>query len=838
MTRLSYLAALLMGAAAVLADSTPALAQAQDEPALEEVEVIGHAPPGAVIGDIPPEFSLTQRDIRAYGVGTVSELLDELSLQTTSGQSRGDEAPVILVNGKRIAGVKEVSDLPTEAILRLDILPEEVALKYGYSAVQKVINVILRRRFAAVTGEASGGGATQGGADRIGGTATMTRIRDNHRLNIAVAAQAQGSITEAQRGIEPATNGPASDPAYRTLQPSRENYSANVVYAVPLGNTVTTSTNLAATLTNSRSLNGLSSSAAPQPLDQLAQGTTLHFGTTVNADVPSSWRLSWIGTYDHAGNHTDTERVHDAVSGALSVDRARSSSDSAEVSMLATRKILPLPAGDMLLSLQAGGQTSSNHSESTGTRTVPAQSLSRSTGKAQVSLDMPVTRRSGWGGAIGTLTANFDGSVTHVSDFDTLKTFGYGLNWSPTAKISIVTGISEDRRAPTVQQLINPTVTLVNSSVYDYATGATVLVTSTSGGNPLLSADDRRTFKLAATVKPFTDRDFTLTANYSDSRTHNAIVSLPGISAPIEAAFPDRFVRDEEGELVAMDVRPLNVASQERSSLRWGFNLTQVLREPQRPQFTGRPRPPRAEVPSQRPRADGAPPPDAPAPAPEVSGPASPDEVVVSGRRPQNDNGPAPGRFGGPPPGGGGFFGGVGPGGPGGRGGFGRGPGGGGGGDNGSRLQLSVYHTWLFRNEVTLRNGVAPINLLEGGSLGGAPASRHLVQANGGITDNGVGIRLSGQWRSAGQVLDSASTVGDLHFGALASLDLRLFADLGLRLPGKSWARGLRATLAVQNIFDNRQRVTNGAGAVPVAYQPGYLDPMGRVVLLSVRKIM
>ncbi len=170
-------------------------------------------------------------------------------------------------------------------------------------------------------------------------------------------------------------------------------------------------------------------------------------------------------------------------------------------------------------------------------------------------------------------------------------------------------------------------------------------------------------------------------------------------------------------------------------------------------------------------------------------------------------------------------------------GGFGRGPGFG-GGDDGARLQLSVYHTWLFRDEVTLRNGLAPVDLLAGGTLGGAPPSRHQVQMNGGITDNGLGVRLSGQWRSASSVGDAGSSLDGLHFGALTTLDLRLFADLGQRFPTKPWARGLRATLAVQNLFDQRQKVTDASGAVPFAYQAGYLDPIGRVVLLSARKLM
>ena len=844
------------------AAAAPSASTQEDIPLLDEIDVTGRAVPGAVIGDIPPENVLTQRDIRMYGVGTVSELLDEIALQTASGQSRDGGGPVVLVNGRRISGVNEVGDLPTESILRVDILSEEVAIKYGYSSDQKVVNIILRRRFAAVTGEASGSESTEGDNDRARGSTSLTRIRDNRRLNVAVAAQLQDSITEAQRGITPATNDPGADPAYRTLQPSRENYSGNVVFATPLSNAISASTNVAAAHSDSRSLNGLMSADPFDPLHRLAISTTLHLGTTLNWDVPSSWRVSMVGGYDYSDSSTDTDRF-DSLNG-LSLDKARNTTNALNASVLATRKLFRLPAGDTLLSLQTGVQTSDSHAETAGTRPSPEQSLSRTSGNARVSLDLPITRPGSWGGAMGTLTANFNIAAIRQSQFHMLTTSGYGLNWTPVTAISLIAAFSQDKRAPTVQQLVNPTLTLVGVPVYDYTTGQSVLVTSTTGGNPLLQADDRRTFKLGATIKPFPTRNFTMTANYSESRTHNAIQSL-GISPSMEAAFPGRFVRDEDGDLLSVDTRPINVASQERSNLRWGFNWTQVLRQPQRPQFGLRPRPAR---PLPQPSADRArdasattatpaaePGRDASVPAPGGALPAGGgdsdlDEVTVNGRPDQNDGvagnrrfrggaggfggrrgGPGGGPGGGPP---GGFGGGGG-------GAFGRGLGGGGfprGSDDGAQLQLSLYDTWLFRNQVTLRDGLAPINLLGGGTLGGSPPSRHLVQLNGGVTDNGIGVRLTGDWRSAGDTINSAAGTGNLHFAGLGTLDLRVFADLGQRLPNKIWARGLRVTFAMQNLFDNRQKVTNELGVVPQAYQPGYVDPMGRTILLTVRKIL
>lgn len=127
--------------------------------------VVTAAQSGAVVGDVVPELQLDPADIQAYGVSTMAELLGQLSAQTRSERGRGG-APVILLNGRRISGFTELRDLPTEAILRVDILPEEAALKYGFSASQRVVNFVLRPQFKATTAELSGGGPTAGGGCR------------------------------------------------------------------------------------------------------------------------------------------------------------------------------------------------------------------------------------------------------------------------------------------------------------------------------------------------------------------------------------------------------------------------------------------------------------------------------------------------------------------------------------------------------------------------------------------------------------------------------------------------------------------------------------------------
>jgi len=172
-------------------DQTGAAAAEQDyedEGDSPTIVVTGRRPVGSVIGDIPPENVLTSGDVRATGATNINDLLDAIAPEIGSSQGRGGERPVMLLNGQRISSFRELRDIPTEAISRVEILPEEVALKYGYSATQKVVNIVLRPRFRSTAVELEGKVATEGGY--LDGEADVTRlmIAKNGRTSVNLHA--------------------------------------------------------------------------------------------------------------------------------------------------------------------------------------------------------------------------------------------------------------------------------------------------------------------------------------------------------------------------------------------------------------------------------------------------------------------------------------------------------------------------------------------------------------------------------------------------------------------------------------------------------------------------
>ena len=167
----------------------------------DAIVVTGAKPRGSVIGDIPPENTLDARDVRATGATSINELLDAIAPQIGSTQGRGGERPVLLLNGQRISGFRELRDIPTEAIQRVEILPEEVALKYGYRADQKVVNIVLRQRFRSTVAQVGAGGATDGGYANGAADVTRLMIQRNGRTQFNLHAEGNTMLTEAERNI-------------------------------------------------------------------------------------------------------------------------------------------------------------------------------------------------------------------------------------------------------------------------------------------------------------------------------------------------------------------------------------------------------------------------------------------------------------------------------------------------------------------------------------------------------------------------------------------------------------------------------------------------------------
>ena len=846
-----YKARLLLGAAILLPIDAPLLAQTTAAPATQPdataqptattpapttaapeapaddygddesaIVITGAKAPGSVVGDIPPENTLDARDVRATGATSITELLDALAPQIGSSRGRGGEQPVLLLNGQRISGFREIRDIPTEAIQRVEILPEEVALKYGYRADQKVVNIVLRQRFRSTTAQLGTNMPTGGGY--LAGNADLTRflVQKNGRTTLNVHAEGNGMLTEAERDIilsEDPPSGITEDQelAARSLIGTKRQLRGAATFNRQVLGNISATLNTEVEHDEGHSLIGLSETLI-EPRDRNTTTNSAHAGVTLNGATKSQWKWNITSNADWARDTTGTDR--DNV--AFPRDRARETRTSADLTGTANGNLFKVPAGNASATVRVGASTEHLDGESNQLGVETSNSLGRTTGTASVNFDLPISRRNRDFSALGNLTLNANAELDQLSDFGTLTTIGAGANWSPVDRLSFITSWTREEGSPTIQQLGDPVLVTPDTRVFDFTNGETVLVTATTGGNADLQSDRRNVIKVGGNWQPFKDTDLRLRADYVHQTIDRPISNI-SVTPQIEAAFPERFVRNGAGDLVSVDLRPVNFDSSRRDALRIGFDFSKPLKSR---------RPSQSVIDQIRAQFRGA------------RGGAQSGQGSATGNAQDGQNSAPPppppeGGQAGPPPGG---PGGGGPGG-GGFGGFGGGRGGAGGffgGGNRGRLTFSLTDSITFVDKTVIAPGLE-LDYLHGdaaGSSGGT--SRHNVEAQAGYFNNGLGARIGAKWRS-GTNVDTLSG-DDLHFGSLATFDLRLFANPG-DIPEVAvkhpWLRGTQVRFEVTNIFNTRPKVHSALGDPLLNYQPNLLDPLGRVIGISIRKL-
>lgn len=793
----------------------------------DEILVIATRLRGSVDAPQPPVMTLDEADIESYGAASLGDLISAISPQTGSGRGRGDGRPVFLVNGQRISNFREMRNIPPEAIRKLEVLPEEVALRYGYPPNQRVINFILKDDFASRSIDAEYNVPTRGGFTNTELEGTILRIAGTSRFNLTGKTTGTTMLRESERGViqqAGSLSGVAGDPdpaRYRSLIDDSREYSLNGTWTSALGEgpeagALTLSG--AVTRSASRNLFGLDNVllVAPDgssvrrtiddPLLASSRALTVEAGAALNKSL-GAWQLAVTVDGSHSDTRSRTETNADttalvaaAVAGSLPIagplpalpdtgfDRARTKDDAVKSLVTVSGRPFSLPAGEVALTVKAGfDYTRSDNTDSrTGNIT-----LGRKDASAGVNLALPLTsRRDNVLGAVGDLSLNLSAGINHLSDFGTLKDWSVGLTWKPTDRLGLQASTIVNEAAPSLNQLGNPEQLAYNVSVYDFTRGEAVLVTIINGGNPALVREKQRDLKISANWELPVLKNSNLIVEYFRNRSTDVTQGFPLLTPAIEAAFPGRAIRDAGGRLVSIDRRPVTFAEIAGSRLRWGFNISGTVGKPQ-------------------PVAEG-----------------------LGG-----------GRFGGMRGGGGGGRGGpgggMGAGGPSGGG----GPGfmGRGGGNGQGRWNLSLYHTVRFTDTATIAPGVPRLDLLGGDALSVGGVARHNLELEGGVFHKGLGLRVSGTWKAPVTVrTTSAAGNSDLRFGSTAVINLRAFVNFDQKeqlVKQVPFLKGSRLALTVDNLFDSRQKVTDAQGIVPLAYQADYRDPRGRVIGIDFRKM-
>jgi len=600
-----------------------------------------------------PLLELGEDDIAAEGVTSVADLISQITAQTGSSRGRGGGGqPVILINGIRVGSFREFANYPPEALARVEVFPEEVAQRFGFAPDRRVINLILKDNYRNAEVELELEGPSRGGFHQRELETGFLQIADGARINVNLSASDTSLLTEDERDIiqtPGSVSDVAGDPAqagFRSLVADSRSFDGNVSWAKAIIDSgISLSANANYSRNDRRTLQGvntvlltdangdstLRTFGADSPLE--TRTATDFFRTSGSLTKPvNAFRLT--STFDAGYSETTQEfdRRFDtsdlqaaALAGTLALDGALPSSADAGFDTARTRStnastlttlqgpLANLPGGELLATFDLGYDwTNLDTSDTRGNLPVDLTRGDLSTG---VNLVVPITsRRNGFADALGSFTLNAQLGLNRLSDFGTLGDYTVGLNWAPFGNLDLSVNYVEREVAPGLRQLGDPEVEFLNTPVFDFVNGETVLATVVTGGNPNLLAETQRDWKFAANWElPFWEGT-RFGVEYIRNRSNDVTRGFPTITSEIEAAFPDRIRRDADGRLAFIDRRAVTFAEERAERINFSLNFRGSIgagEEGGRPGGGGRPR-------------GGRPGGDAPAPAEPTTAPATP----------------------------------------------------------------------------------------------------------------------------------------------------------------------------------------------------------------------
>jgi len=397
---------------------------------------------------------------------------------------------------------------------------------------------------------------------------------------------------------------------YRSLRPQSDNYDLAGNFSTKLTSWLTGNATVDLTQYLSRALRGLPSALfvlpstnafspfsrdveiavyGSDPLHFRSRTESANANITLNATV-GQWRGNFNARHQESKTGFTSEQPMPLVSNQLSSDfdpfggdfsslipvgRERISSHSVTnlLQLQMTGPFVTLPAGSVETTIE--GRLQWNHLIASSTiGDFGNRDVHRSEQAIRGSVDVPLTSRQGRVlPQIGDLDATGEYQLDHFSDAGNLVHYALGLSWQPLTALRIHGGVEHNEMPASVELLGSPTLQSPNAFAFDPLTGNTVQVTEITGGNPSLKPETDQIRRLSAQLTLVKKLNLQLSGEYIDTDRRNFVSSLPGESAAIMLAFPDRFVRDSNGNLTTIDLRPVNFDSEEEKRLRWGLSM-------------------------------------------------------------------------------------------------------------------------------------------------------------------------------------------------------------------------------------------------------------------------
>lgn len=260
----------------------------------------------------------------------------------------------------------------------------------------------------------------------------------------------------------------------------------------------------------------------------------------------------------------------------LRTSRNRSSGDTLSARLNVIRTVIDLPAGPLTANatINYGRNTLESRVSAAGDGGLSVTSRRSDRLDGQVALNIPIFGRDkGKAGPIGELRVDLLAGGQKLSGGGLQKRYAAGFTWSPVPLAQLRGTLENVEAAPSAEQLDAPIVTTINR-IYDYVRQEAVDAVWITGGNPALGRGRRQNRTISAMLRPLKSQDISFNLGYSEQVAKGGVAGFPQLTPAIEAAFPERVVRDPTGRLVSIDARAINLARDTNAELRSGVTMS------------------------------------------------------------------------------------------------------------------------------------------------------------------------------------------------------------------------------------------------------------------------
>lgn len=530
---------------------------------------------------VAAERELSDEEIGVYGADTIQQLVERIAPEIDGSE----DLPELIINGKRVDPAM-IKAFPPDALARLAVLDPEAAAKYGFDPGKRVINLVLKQNYAKWNAVGTLSDATRGG--RLGEALNLGRflIKNDLQWTLQGNISHQNALLKADRDIplypdeEQAVMAGLDPQRFDTLLPSTTSVSLNTGLTHPIGEWSGT-VMLNANATDSEGLRGFSPGEyatadrpAPSPLEANSSSRTVTAFASLSGTI-GEWRTTSSVNFAKTWSESRFDRPTSSVDPGRLTDRRTGSSTTLTAQLNARRDVVSLPAGEAGLTLDLQGE----NGESTSTvisndGDVGKFRSVRRSGRLRAAVDLPVAKRAlEVLQPLGDLSVELGTTAETVANEKLRWQWNVGGNWAPFEGLRIRADYEFEQRLPAVEQLAAPLQETVDR-VFDFARQEVVEIVRITGGNPALQNGSVRNYSINAQLSPFRNRLLTLSVDYRRSTQRGGISSLPPLTPAIEAAFPDRFERNADGRLIAIDARPINIESETSAELSTGVTLS------------------------------------------------------------------------------------------------------------------------------------------------------------------------------------------------------------------------------------------------------------------------